>query len=154
MDDPALSYRPSWRNADSCRTWLTYLEVMNSTLMASSAATPAVVHTFTCSPDTASALAPVSPDSTLASPASLEALQWCTSISGLRVALGVLCRAYGDLRRLDIVPAAQGGRQQALCFLRLQTAAQEESLMRALGIGRFGGELVLVVKLASPEWHH
>lgn len=88
------------------------------------------------------------------SPPGLDALQRCVSISSLHVALSALCSGHGDVLRLDIVPAGQAGRRQAVCFLRMQTAAQEHSLMRALGIGRFGGELVLVVKLATPQQHH
>lgn len=37
--------------------------------------------------------------------------------------------------------------RQALCFLRMESAEQELQLARELGIGRFGGELVLVVDL-------
>jgi hypothetical protein len=82
----------------------------------------------------------------------LDALQKCSSISSLRAALTALCSDHGELLRLDIVPTAQAGRQQAMCFMRLRTTAQELSLMRSLGIGRFGGELVLVVSLES--WLH
>lgn len=78
---------------------------------------------------------------------SLDALQQCTSISSLRADLVELCSDHGELMRLDIVPAVQAGRQQAVCLMRMRTPAQEHSLMRAMGIGRFGGELVLVVNL-------
>lgn len=108
---------------------------MSSTVTTVSAAHQ-VVHTFTRQLDTAEA--------------SLDALQQCTSISSLRQELGALCSRYGQLHGLKIVPSGQPGQRQALCFLRMQTSDQETSLMHALGIGRFGGGLVLVLNLA-PE---
>lgn len=61
-----------------------------------------------------------------------------------------LCSQYGQLLRLDILPAGRLGRQQVLCVLRMQTLAQDQRLMQALGIGRFGGDLVLVIDLNVP----
>lgn len=110
-------------------------------------ATTSLTFTRSVSPAFDAATKASAPASTL----SLDLLQHCVSISSLRVLLQALCSSHGQLQRLDIVPAARVGRRQALCFLRMQTAAQEHSLIRALGIGRFGGELVLVVNLASPE---
>ena len=66
---------------------------------------------------------------------------------GLRSALDALCSLYGSLRHLTILPANHVGRQQALCFLRMASSEEEDRIMTALGIGRFGGELVLVVNL-------
>jgi hypothetical protein len=68
-------------------------------------------------------------------------------LAGLRSALDTLCSRYGSLRHLTILPANHVGRQQALCFLRMASSEEEERIMTALGIGRFGGELVLVVNL-------
>ena len=85
-------------------------------------------------------------------------------LAGLRSALDALCSRYGSLRHLTILPANHVGRQQALCFLRMASSDEEERIMTALGIGRFGGELVLVVNLrpglvsgasaqaATPSW--
>jgi hypothetical protein len=108
---------------------------MNSTFTTVSAKPP-VAHTFTRQLDTAAA--------------SLDALQRCTSISSLREALSALCSRYGQLHGLNIVSSGQPGRRRALCFLRMQTSDQEKSLMHALGIGRFGGGLVLVLTL-TPD---
>ncbi|MES2361910.1 MAG: hypothetical protein V4646_08910 [Pseudomonadota bacterium] len=77
----------------------------------------------------------------------LEPLENCTEISELRPALHLLCDRFGSIARLDILPASHVGRRQALCFLRMASAEQEETLVRELGIGRFGGALVLVVDL-------
>ncbi len=98
-------------------------------------------HTFTRTLDTALTM-PAAP---------LDALRLCASPDCLRAALILLCSQHGEVRRLDILPARQVGRRQVLCFLRMQTLEQEVGLMQALGIGRFGGGLVLVVDLASPS---
>jgi hypothetical protein len=68
-------------------------------------------------------------------------------LAGLRSALDALCSRYGSLRHLTILPANHVGQQQALCFLRMASVEEEQRLMTALGVGRFGGELVLVVNL-------
>lgn len=107
---------------------------MSSTHIATHASTPPTSHTFTRAVDAACT--------------PLDDLRQCASISTLRAAVSALCSRHGDLRHLDIVPTAQAGRRQALCFLRMQTDAAELSLMQSLGIGRFGGELVLVVDLS------
>jgi len=71
-------------------------------------------------------------------------------IASLRPAVHALCSRYGDVARLDILAASQAGKRQALCFVRLGSSEQERQLMRDLGVGRFGGDLVLVVDLATP----
>ncbi|MDO9258822.1 MAG: hypothetical protein V4639_18075 [Pseudomonadota bacterium] len=71
-------------------------------------------------------------------------------ISALRPALHSLCSRYGSVARLDILAASQAGKRQALCFLRMDSAAQEQQLMRELGVGRFGGDLVVIVDLLTP----
>lgn len=79
-----------------------------------------------------------------------EYLRLSVDTLGLRDELTALCRPYGQLLRLDILPAGGSGRQQVLCVLRMQTLAQDQRLMQALGIGRFGGDLVLVIDLSVP----
>ncbi len=91
-------------------------------------------------------------NTTVAAPAApLDALRLCASTACLRAALTLLCSRHGQLLRLEILPTQQAGRRQALCFLRMQTQAQEQRVMRALGLGRFGGDLVLVVDLADAS---
>lgn len=68
----------------------------------------------------------------------------------LRTELTALCSQYGQLQRLEILSAGRAGRQQVLCVFRMQTLVQDQRLMRALGIGRFGGDLVLVIDLSAP----
>ncbi len=71
-------------------------------------------------------------------------------ISALKPALHSLCSRYGSVARLDILAASQAGKRQALCFLRMGSAEQEQHLMSDLGVGRFGGDLVVIVDLQTP----
>ena len=77
-------------------------------------------------------------------------LQNFSDISALKPALHSLCSRYGSVARLDILAASQAGKRQALCFLRMVSADQENQLMRELGVGRFGGDLVVIVDLQTP----
>jgi hypothetical protein len=90
---------------------------------------------------------PVMPDALRMSNPELAQLDGRHNLTSLRSALDVLCSRYGVVRHLTILPAHHVGRQQALCFLRMATSEEEDRIMTALGIGRFGGELVLVVNL-------
>ncbi len=81
----------------------------------------------------------------------LETLEGCDDIDQLRPALGALCARYGSIARLDILPASHLGKRQALCFLRMDTEEQEDKIVRELGVGRFGGDLILVVDLVPLE---
>ena len=69
----------------------------------------------------------------------------------LKPALHSLCSRFGSVARLDVLSARQAGKHQALCFLRMDSPAQEMLLMKTLGIGRFGGHLVVVVDLCPPD---
>ena len=68
-------------------------------------------------------------------------------IEYLRCELRRRCARFGTVKQLDIVESFQSGRRQAICFLRMSTAAEELALARELGVGRFGGELVIVIEL-------
>ncbi len=81
----------------------------------------------------------------------LEALEGCDGIDALRPALHSLCSRFGSIARLDILPASHLGKRQALCFLRMNTPEQEEKIVQELGVGRFGGDLILVVDLLPLE---
>ena len=70
-----------------------------------------------------------------------------TDINELRPALHSLCSRFGLITRLDILASSQVGKRQALCFLRMESAAHEQRLIHELGFGRFGGDLVVVVDL-------
>lgn len=68
-------------------------------------------------------------------------------IECLRSELRRRCACFGTVKQLDIVESFQSVRRQAICFLRMSTAAEELALARELGVGRFGGELVIVFEL-------
>lgn len=61
-----------------------------------------------------------------------------------------LCGKFGRIARLDVLTAMHEGTKQAICFLRLDSTEEEQVLMKALGVGRFGGEIVFVVDLHAP----
>ena len=77
----------------------------------------------------------------------LEHLRHCADATALRVAVLMLCSRFGAVMRLDVLPAHQGSRSQALCFLRMATTDQEDELIKQMGLGRFGEDVVLIVEL-------
>ena len=77
----------------------------------------------------------------------LEQLKGCPDIPALRRALQSVCSRFGSLQRLDILSGGQRGKRQVMCFLRMDSAEEERRLALELGIGRFGGDLVVVVEL-------
>jgi hypothetical protein len=81
----------------------------------------------------------------------LESLENYENISELKPALQLLCARFGFVARLDVLEATQAGVRQALCFLRMESPEQEAKIVRELGVGRFGGDLVLVVDLLPRE---
>ena len=81
----------------------------------------------------------------------LEQLNGHSDIGALRPALLSICSRFGSIARLDILAAGQAGKRQALCFLRMDSAEQEQQLISELGVGRFGGDLVVIVDLHSQE---
>lgn len=81
----------------------------------------------------------------------LDQLNGYADIGALRPALLSICARFGSIARLDILAAGQAGKRQALCFLRMDSAEQEQQLISELGVGRFGGDLVVVVDLHSQE---
>ena len=80
----------------------------------------------------------------------VEELRECADVTTLRRVLHDTCEPFGAIRRLDILTSVHEGRQQAICFLRMATPEQEQVLMKLLGVGRFGGEIVFVVDLKEP----
>lgn len=73
-----------------------------------------------------------------------------SDVASLKSALQQLCSGFGRITRLDILTAMHEGTQQAICFLRMEHAEQEQRLMKTLGVGRFGGEVVFVLDLKVP----
>jgi hypothetical protein len=100
----------------------------------------------------------VFPAMSWAAPAPLEAttmsaltdLKRHSDVASLKPALQQLCSEFGRLTRLDILTAMHEGTKQAICFLRMEHPEQEQRLMKTLGVGRFGGEVVFVLNLSLP----
>lgn len=88
----------------------------------------------------------------------LRELQQCDNAETLTPALHGLCSYFGAVEKMVILTARHEGTKQAICFLRLASEDQEQALMQALGVGKFGGEVVIVVDLKStapnPEFHN
>lgn len=77
----------------------------------------------------------------------LKSLAGCGDAASLRSAVGALCAEFGKVTRIDILTMAEAERRRALCFLRLESEAQERQLMNSLGVSRFGNDLLVVVDL-------
>lgn len=81
----------------------------------------------------------------------LAELRQYSDVSSLKSALHQLCGQFGRIMRLDILTAIHEGTTQAICFLRMERPEQEQQLMKTLGVGRFGGEVVFVLDLDAPS---
>lgn len=81
----------------------------------------------------------------------LARLQQHTDVSSLRSALHQLCSEFGRITRLDVLAATHQGVRRAICFLRMDRPEQEQQLMQTLGVGRYGGEVVFVIRLGETE---
>ena len=73
----------------------------------------------------------------------------CGDPAGLRSAISEVCNEFGKVMRIDVFTMAQAEKRRALCFLRLESAAQERRLMATLGASRLGEDLLVVVDLSS-----
>lgn len=80
----------------------------------------------------------------------IKHLRNCTDHTDLKSQLQLICSRFGQVARLDILIATQAGKRQALCFLRMLSDGDESCLMQELGVGRFGGDIVIVVDLQNP----
>lgn len=81
----------------------------------------------------------------------LAELRQHSDVASLKSALHHLCGEFGRIARLDILTAIHEGTTQAICFLRMERPENEQQLMKSLGVGRFGGEVVFVLNLDAPE---
>jgi hypothetical protein len=82
-----------------------------------------------------------------------QSLAGCCDAAGVRSAVGELCAQYGKVVRLDVLTMARAQKRQALCFMRLESPAQEQDLIAGLGAARFGDDLLVIVDLdmSRPE---
>jgi hypothetical protein len=79
----------------------------------------------------------------------LKALAGCGDPDRLKAALRELCAEFGKVTSMDILTTSDAEKRRALCFLRLESEAQEGRLMSSLGASRFGSEVLVVVDLAQ-----
>lgn len=76
-----------------------------------------------------------------------DSLKNCDSVGDLKHRLRAACARFGSVMRLDVLMARQTGRRQAICFWRMESSEHEEAVISEFGVGRFGGDLVMVVDL-------
>ena len=84
-----------------------------------------------------------------ASPDRLKSLADCGDINSLKSAVQEICTEFGRVTRIDVMTTAEARKRRALCFLRLESPAQERQLMNALGLPCFGDDVLVVVDLSS-----
>jgi hypothetical protein len=75
----------------------------------------------------------------------LKALGHCADAASLQSAMREICAEFGNVTRLDIRTMIEPGKRAALCFVRLESEAQEQQLMSSLGVSRFGNDVLVVV---------
>jgi hypothetical protein len=79
----------------------------------------------------------------------LASLAGCRDTDSLRSAMSAVCADFGRLTKIDVFTMTEAQKRRALCFLRLESAAQERELMSALGVTRFGEDVLVIVDLPS-----
>ena len=82
-----------------------------------------------------------------ASPNPLRSLAGCGDAASLRAAVSELCTGFGKVVRIDVITMAEAEKRRALCFLQLESQAQERALMADLGASRFGNDVLVIVDL-------
>ena len=81
----------------------------------------------------------------------LRSLGGCGDIARLRSAIGELCAEFGGVKRIDVLTLAEAEKRRAMCFLRLESAEQEQRLINALGVSRFGDDVLVIVDLGAER---
>jgi len=84
----------------------------------------------------------------------LNSLRDCPDAASLRIAVGALCADFGKVTHIDVLTIAEADTRRALCFLRLESAANERRLMATLSASRFGDDVLLVVDLPPQPTRH
>ena len=76
-----------------------------------------------------------------------EHLKNCASVSDVKREIQLLCARFGSILRIDVLLARRDGTLQAMCFWRMESREREDEVMSEFGVGRFGGDLVVIVDL-------
>ena len=77
----------------------------------------------------------------------LRSLAACGDADSLRTGVRALCAEFGSVANVDVFTMTEAQKRRALCFLRLESAAEEQVLMASLGASRFGEDLLVIVDL-------
>ena len=82
-----------------------------------------------------------------------EHLKNCASVSDVKREIQLLCARFGSILRIDVLLARRSGTRQAMCFWRMESREREDEVMSEFGVGRFGGDLVVIVDLEPTDVH-
>ncbi len=80
-----------------------------------------------------------------------ETLKSCSNAGDVKRELRSLCAPFGGISRIDVLMASHGSTRQALCFWRMESPEREEEVMCEFGVGRFAGDLVMIVDLEPRD---
>lgn len=79
----------------------------------------------------------------------LKSLARCRDAGSLEPALHEMCAEFGKVTRMEILTMSEAEKRRALCFVQLESEAQESRLMACLGACRFGSDVLVVVDLSG-----
>ncbi|MFL6572293.1 MAG: hypothetical protein ACJ8G4_11105 [Burkholderiales bacterium] len=77
----------------------------------------------------------------------MKSITGCCDNATLKSAVSEVCTEFGRVTRIDVFTMTGAEKRSALCFLRLESPAQERELMTTLGASRFGEDLLVVLDL-------
>ena len=80
-----------------------------------------------------------------------EHLKNCASVSDLKREIRSQCARFGSILHIDVLLARRNGTRQAMCFWRMESPEREDEVISEFGVGRFGGDLVVIVDLEPGE---
>lgn len=83
---------------------------------------------------------------TIGSANRLQSLGSC-DVASAESSVREMCAEFGKVTRIHIETVAGAEQRRALCFLRLESEAQETRLMTSLGVSRFGNDVLVIVDL-------
>jgi hypothetical protein len=79
----------------------------------------------------------------------LDSLAIGGNTARLRLDVSALCAEFGKVTKIDVFTMTEAEKRRALCFLRLESAAQERALIAGLGASRMGEDLLVIVELPN-----
>ena len=79
----------------------------------------------------------------------LKPLAGCRDAGSLKSAVQEMCAEFGKVTRMHILTMADAEKRRALCFLQLESEAQESRLIACLGACRVGSDVLVIVDLSG-----